>query len=203
MATTIGRIDAVPEVAHHDADAAAARQVLAGDVDAFERIVERWQGPLVNLAYRYCRNRGEAEELAQEAFLKIFRGLGKWRQEGRFSTWLYAVASNHYRSALRRTQPDGVDLERIAQFVAAGDHAGEMDQASRDEAVRRAVASLPSKYRDVTILYYFNEMDISETGRITGLKEGTVKARLYRARQMLESKLGDLLSGPETAEATT
>ncbi|NIR45417.1 MAG: hypothetical protein GWM93_14655, partial [Gemmatimonadetes bacterium] len=91
-ATTIGRIDAVPEVVHHDADAAAARQVLAGDVDAFERIVERWQGPLVNLAYRYCRNRGEAEELAQEAFLKVFRGLGKWRQEARFSTWLYAVA---------------------------------------------------------------------------------------------------------------
>ena len=78
-----------------------------------------------------------------------------------------------------------------------------MDRAAQDEIVRRAVASLPPKYRDVTILYYFNEMDISETGRIAGLKEGTVKARLYRARQMLESKLGDLLSRPETAEATT
>ncbi|NIR45418.1 MAG: hypothetical protein GWM93_14660, partial [Gemmatimonadetes bacterium] len=64
-------------------------------------------------------------------------------------------------------------------------------------------ASLPPKYRDVTILYYFNEMDVSETGRIAGLKDGTVKARLYRARQMLESKLGDLLSRSETAEATT
>ncbi len=55
----------------------------------------------------------------------------------------------------------------------------------------------------MTILYYFNEMDVSETGRIAGLKDGTVKARLYRARQMLESKLGDLLSRSETAEATT
>ena len=67
-------------------------RVLGGDIDAFDTIVERWQGPLVNLAYRYCRNRGEAEEMAQEAFMKIFKGLGKWRQDSRFSTWLYAVA---------------------------------------------------------------------------------------------------------------
>lgn len=86
-------------------DGASARRVLGGDVDAFEGIGERWQGPLINLAYRYCRNRGEAEELAQEAFMKVFKGLGKWRQDSRFSTWLYAVATNHYRSAMRRRRP--------------------------------------------------------------------------------------------------
>mgnify|MGYP003793946809 CR=1 FL=1 len=86
-------------------DGASARRVLGGDVDAFEGIVERWQGPLINLAYRYCRNRGEAEELAQEAFIKVFKGLGKWRQDSRFSTWLCAVAANHYRSAMRRRRP--------------------------------------------------------------------------------------------------
>ena len=79
----------------YDDDAAAAKRVLGSEADAFESIVARWQGPLVNLAYRYCRNRGEAEELAQEAFMKIFKGLGKWRQDSRFSPWAYAVASNH------------------------------------------------------------------------------------------------------------
>ena len=64
----------VPTTQRYDDDGLAANRVLGGDIDAFESIVERWQGPLVNLAYRYCRNRGEAEEMAQEAFMKIFKG---------------------------------------------------------------------------------------------------------------------------------
>src|SRR5262245_30715691 len=77
-------------------------KVLDGDISAFEGIVRRWQGPLVNLAYRFCHDRGRAEEIAQEAFLRAYRGLDKWRKEASFSTWLFAVAANLYRSELRR-----------------------------------------------------------------------------------------------------
>ena len=62
----------------------------------------RWQGPLINLAYRFCHDRGRAEEMAQEAFLRAYRGLGQWRKDAVFSTWLFALATNLYRSELRR-----------------------------------------------------------------------------------------------------
>jgi RNA polymerase sigma-70 factor, ECF subfamily len=68
-------------------------RVLAGDVSAFTGIVTRWQRPLVNLAYRFCRDRGRAEDLAQEAFLRAYRRLGQWRREAAFSTWLFALST--------------------------------------------------------------------------------------------------------------
>jgi len=192
---------AVATATRYDDDTAAVRSVLGGEIDAFEGIVARWQGPLVNLAYRYCRNRGEAEELAQEAFLKIFKGLGKWRQDSRFSTWLYAVASNHYRSAMRRRRPIWADMEAIEQTMPRGDRSQEADDASRDEAVRRAVMTLPPKYRDILILYYFQDEDLAETSRIVSLPAGTVKARLFRGRKMLEAKLSSLLAAHPPQEA--
>lgn len=162
-------------------------------------------GPLINLAYRFCRDRGMAEEMAQEAFLKVYRNLGRWRRESRFSTWMFSVALNHYRTVVRRYVPPSIDPERLAAPIResqpAGDLAAEMETAARDETVRRAVAALPTKYRDVVILYYFLDNDVSETARATGLKEGTVKARLHRARNLLERKLkGVLQRTPVAAE---
>ena len=86
-------------------------RVLAGDVDAFELIVHRWQGPLINLAYRFCRDRGRAEDMAQEAFLRAYRALGQWRKDAAFSTWLFALATNLYRSEIKRIPPRTVALD--------------------------------------------------------------------------------------------
>src|SRR6185436_11203039 len=72
-------------------DEALVNRVLKGDLSAFAGIVQRWQGPLVNLAYRFCRDRGRAEEMAQEAFVRAFRRLNTWRREATFSTWLFAL----------------------------------------------------------------------------------------------------------------
>ena len=71
-------------------DAADVAKVLAGDVPAFEAIVRRWQKPLINLAYRFCRDRARAEDMAQEAFLRAYRSLATWRKDAAFSTWLFA-----------------------------------------------------------------------------------------------------------------
>jgi RNA polymerase sigma-70 factor (ECF subfamily) len=70
-----------------DADLADVARVLDGDVQAFEGIVRRWQGPLINMAWRYCRDRSRAEDMAQEAFVRAWRGLSHWRRESSFSTW--------------------------------------------------------------------------------------------------------------------
>src|SRR5262249_11461846 len=94
-----------------DDDLSAVRAVLAGDVSAFGAIVQRWQGPLMNLAFRFCRDRAQAADMAQEAFLRIFRVLPGFRQESAFSTWAISVATNVYRSHLRRAVPEMAGLE--------------------------------------------------------------------------------------------
>jgi DNA-directed RNA polymerase specialized sigma24 family protein len=94
--------------------------VLAGDIEAFSGIVHRWQGPLVALAFRFCRHPARAEELAQEAFLRAYRRLGQWRGEAAFSTWLFAVATNVYRSEVRRVRPQEVALQESRRRSSAG-----------------------------------------------------------------------------------
>src|ERR1039457_1424923 len=96
-------------------DQAAVARVLAGDISAFEGIVRRWQGPLINLAYRFCRDRGRAEEMAQEVFLRAYRALAQWRTDAIFSTWLFALATNLYRSELRRIPARMLSLEDIPE----------------------------------------------------------------------------------------
>ena len=169
-------------------DEADVEKVLAGEVSAFESIVRRWQGPLVNLAYRFCRDSSRAEEMAQDAFLRAYRGLGQWRKEAAFSTWLFAVATNLYRSQLRRIPAQTISIEDVARVQASSPADGCLGEADRDRAVRRAVLTLPAKYREAVILFYFHDMDIAAAARSLALPEGTVKARLSRGREILRQK---------------
>jgi RNA polymerase sigma-70 factor (ECF subfamily) len=182
-------------------DQSDVERVLAGDIAAFEGIVRRWQGPLINLAYRFCHDRGRAEEMAQEAFLRAYRALGQWRKDAAFSTWLFALATNLYRSELRRIPARTVSLEEIAEPPDARASDGGLEDHDRDLAVRRAVGSLPAKYREALILFYFHDMDVTTAARSLGLPEGTIKARLSRGREILRSKLPPLLAVPRLKEA--
>jgi RNA polymerase sigma-70 factor (ECF subfamily) len=182
-------------------DQADVERLLAGDVSAFEGIVRRWQTPLLNLAYRFCRDRGRAEEMAQEAFLRAYRGLGQWRKDAAFSTWLFALATNLYRSELRRIPARSVSLDDIAEPRDARASDGGLEDHDRDLAVRRAVLALPAKYREALILFYFHDMDVTTAARTLGLPEGTIKARLFRGREILRSKLPQLLAVPRLKEA--
>lgn len=174
-------------------DGAAVDRVLAGDAEAFAEIVRRWQGPLVNMAWRYCRDRSRAEEMAQEAFVRAWRGLAQWRRESSFSTWLFALAGNVYRSELKRIPTVVVPIEEIAEPASAA--RGQYDalaEQRRDELVRRAVLALPVRYREPVVLYYFHEMDVGAAARSMGLPEGTVKARLARGRELLRKRFPHL-----------
>jgi RNA polymerase sigma-70 factor (ECF subfamily) len=174
-------------------------KVLAGDVSAFERIVLRWQRPLINLAYRFCRDHGRAEDLAQEAFLRIYRGLASWRKDAAFSTWLFSVATNCYRSELRRIPPLAQSLDDVLAVAASQTHA--TDAADRHDAIRQAVMALPARYREALVLFYFHEMDIAAAARSLGLPEGTIKARLSRGRKILQHKLPQFLGELRLKEA--
>ena len=186
-------------------DQADVERVLAGDISAFEGIVRRWQGPLINLAYRFCRDRSRAEEMAQEAFLRSYRALAQWRRDAVFSTWLFALATNLYRSELRRIPARvlslTVSLEDVPEPRDARASDGGLEDRDRDLAVRRAVGALPAKYREALILFYFHDMDVTTAARSLGLPEGTVKARLFRGREILRNKLPQLLAVPRLKEA--
>ena len=188
LAQTAGSIS--PEQA--DLDAADVDRVLGGDVRAFEGIVRRWQGPLINMAWRYCRDRGRAEELAQEAFLRAWRGLSGWRRDSRFSTWLFAVAANVFRTDLKRFPTVNVAIDDVDEPSGPASQLNAIADRSRDESVRRAVLALPHRYREPLVLFYFHEMDVSAAARTMGLPEGTVKARLARARALLRRRFPKL-----------
>jgi RNA polymerase sigma-70 factor, ECF subfamily len=182
-------------------DQADVERVLAGDIAAFEGIVRRLQAPLINLAFRFCRDRSRAEEMAQEAFLRAYRGLKQWRKDAAFSTWLFALATNLYRSELRKIPAGTVPLDDVAEPRDTRSSDGELEDEDRDRAVRRAVLALPAKYGETLILFYFHEMDISAAAQSLGLPEGTVKARLFRGREILRQKLPKSIATVRLREA--
>ncbi len=175
-----------------DADLADVGRVLAGDVNAFEGIVRRWQGPLVNMAWRYCRDRGRAEEMAQDALVRAWRGLKQWRREGSFSTWLFALAANVFRSELKRFPAVDVSMEDAPEPASRAAQENDLLMRQSADAVRRAVLALPLRYREPVILFYFHEMDVGAAARTMGMPEGTMKARLARARELLKKRFPHL-----------
>jgi len=181
-------------------DQLAVERVLTGDISGFEEIVRRWQSPLVNLAYRFCHDRGRAEEMAQEAFLRAYRNLKQWRKEAAFSTWMFALATNFYRSELRRI-PVHIPIDEIREPADPRAQDGGFEEEDRDRAVRRAVFALPQKYREALVLFYFHEMDVPAAARSLGMPEGTFKARLFRGREILRAKLPQWLTVSRLKEA--
>jgi RNA polymerase sigma-70 factor (ECF subfamily) len=178
-----------------DQDAADAARVVGGDLDAFEGIVRRWQHRLVNLAWRFCRDRATAEDMAQDAFVKAFRALASFRGESAFSTWLTAIAVNTYRTRLRAEGQPLVSLDPARAYAAEPSVLRGIEERERAEAVRRAVLTLPERYRDAILVYYFEEQDVAEAARALDVAEGTLKARPHRGRELLRrrcAKLGSL-----------
>ena len=175
-----------------DQDTADIARVVAGDPSAFEGIVQRWQHRLVSLAWRFCRDRATSEDMAQEVFVKVFRSLAAFRGDSAFSTWLTSIAVNTFRSRLRvegQPLPD-FDWDRLC--AAAPDRLRVLEERERAEAVRRAVLTLPERYRDAILVYYFEEKDLAESARVLGIAEGTLKARLHRGREFLRRRCANL-----------
>jgi len=175
-----------------DDDSADAARVAGGDTGAFEGIVRRWQGRLVGLAWRFCRDRALAEDMAQEAFVKAFRAIASFRGESAFSTWLIAVAVNTYRSRLRAEGPPLLSLDPARAFAAGPSPLHALQERERAEAIRRAVLTLPARYREAILVYYFQESDVAEAARVLGVAEGTLKARLHRGRELLRRRCAGL-----------
>lgn len=162
-----------------------------GDHEAFARLVDAYKVPVYNLAYRMLRNAPEAEDAAQEIFLRAYTKLGSYDRARKFSTWLLSIASNYCIDMLRRRRGTQVDIEEVAFALpsdAPGPERSAINQEQR-EAVARAIKQLPDTYRLITVLRYYHDLSYEEIERITGLSEATVKTRLFRARRQLEDLL--------------
>ena len=136
-----------------------------------------------------------------DQFWRRFAGLAKWRKDAAFSTWLFVVATNLYRSELRRIPLRTVSFDDIPEPHNARVFDGGTEDEDRDLAVRRAVQSLPAKYREALILFYFHDMNVTVAAQSLGVPEGTVKARLARGRDILRNKLPRAINFPSLKEA--
>lgn len=183
-------------------------ETLAGDRDAFGALVLRHQRGLVNYIFRLVGSRDVASDLSQEVFLKVFVSLASFDPRYRFTTWLYRVASNRAIDHLRRRQPRTLSLSQPVSTddaPAAPTIAG--SEPSPDDVLRgrelesrisTAIAALPTGYRQLILLRHRQNCRYDEIARITRLPLGTVKNRIFRAREILRERLGDLL-GPESS----
>jgi RNA polymerase sigma-70 factor (ECF subfamily) len=168
------------------------RRIEEGDTDAFRQIV-RVYGPRM---ISYCRSRlhsdEEAQDVAQEIFIRAFKSLSTFRKGERFSAWLFAIAANRLRSHFRSFESRRKTLEAVGNETAVGlaaDPAAEAERSLQFEALYRAIAKLPGQMRQPVELYYFGELSIIETAEALGLSEEAVKSRLFRARKILRSEL--------------
>lgn len=162
-------------------------RAVAGDERAFAELVTRYQTAVYNLAYRMLGDAGEAEDAAQEVFLRIYRRLATYDQDHRFSTWVLSIASHYCIDLLRRKRPWLVPLENISNWMRArtrGPEASALAMEQQD-TVRNLLAKLPEHYRLVLLLRYWHDLGYEEIAQVVGLPVSTIKARLHRARNAL------------------
>lgn len=188
------------------ADERLVEETLAGDRDAFGALVLRHQRGLINYIYRLVGSRDAATDLSQEVFLKVFASLQSFDPRYRFTTWLYRIASNSAIDHLRRRQPRTLSLSEpapgdetpAAPALAGTDPSPDDVLRGRELAVRisDAISALPTGYRQLILLRHRQNCRYDEIARITRLPLGTVKNRIFRARELLRERLADVL-GPE------
>jgi RNA polymerase sigma-70 factor (ECF subfamily) len=201
VATAHGR---EPRRAPQPTDEQLVESALAGERQAFEHLVRRHQRALVNHIYRHTNQREGAHDLAQEVFLKVYQSLSSFDSKYRFTTWLYRIASNCAIDFLRKKQPQTCSLhadpsedrgEGPARTLAGNDPTPH-DALRLRELKRRletAVQSLPPDYRQLILLRHRQLCRYDEIARIAQLPIGTVKNRIFRAREMLRNELKDVL----------
>lgn len=170
-------------------------QAQAGETLGFDILVDRYKVRLYNYLLRLLRNEDEAEEIAQETFVRAFIHADKYKTIARFSTWLYTIATNLVRNRLRAKKRApvflsiwnrGQDSDADAPAVDLIDKARQPDAQSNDkelgEIINEAIARVPEKYRTSFVLREINQLSYEEIAAVTGLKMGTVRSRINRAR---------------------
>jgi RNA polymerase sigma factor (sigma-70 family) len=169
-------------------------RVLQGEQNAYAELVNRYQAYVFTLTLRMIKSREDAEEVAQDVFIKAYRYLADFRGESKFSTWLYTITNTTCITFLRKKKLNVHSLDNEKVFEAAENHdsgfnANLVEQKSKVNMVNQAIALLSPDDAEVITLFYKAEQNLDEISKILGLESNTVKVRLHRARTRLKEKM--------------
>jgi RNA polymerase sigma-70 factor, ECF subfamily len=189
-----------------DSDLSLVRRVQRGDKGAFDALVLKYQHKLVKLVMRYVRNPAEAEDIAQEAFIKAYRALPQFRGDSAFYTWLYRIAINTAKNAVvsRDRSPIEYDLDR-SNSDESHDMQGRMKDSETPEAlvltdeirtiVKEAIDALPEDLKTAIVLRELDGLSYEEIAAAMDCPVGTVRSRIFRAREAIDRRLREVFEG--------
>lgn len=180
-------------------------EVLKGNQDSFEEIVTLFQHRLYHVCFRMLGNRQEAEDIAQEAFVRAYTNIHTFDQKRKFSTWIFRIATNLCIDRIRKKKPDyyldanvpGTEgLTMYSQIEAPGDLPEDvLSRMETQERIQYEISKLSDRYRSVIILRYIEELPLQEISDILELPLGTVKTRVHRGRAALRKQMEDYQGG--------
>jgi RNA polymerase sigma-70 factor, ECF subfamily len=186
-----------------DTDKELVRRVQKGDLRAFDMLFSRYQYKIINLVSRYLRDAEEVQDVTQEAFIKAFRALPRFRGESAFYTWLYRIAINTAKNYIvaRSRRPPGVDVEvEDAEHFDGADGLRDLDDPesslSRDELeaeIHAAIAELPEDLRSAVTLREFDGLAYEQIAEIMDCPVGTVRSRIFRAREAIDKRIAPII----------
>jgi len=178
------------------------KKALAGKETAYKLLLNKHKDAIFRLIVKIVHNQEEAKDLVQETFMKAFGSLSSYKSQYRFTTWLYKIAANNCIDFLRKKRLNSLSLDQPLQTkdgevkieLADWTYNPEKDLASRQKSlsIDAAIDLLPSKYREVIIFRHKQDKSYEEIAEILGIPVGTVKARIFRARELLKKKLKSL-----------
>ena len=175
------------------------KQALSGDEKAYEALLNRYRNGIYNMIYQMIKNKEETEDLVQETFIKAFNSLESYNDHYAFSTWLYKIAFNNCIDKIRKRKLKTYSLNEPVQL-----HEGEVQQEIRDDSntpdksllyaeekkrIQESIDALPPRYKEVIVLRHQEEQSYEEISEKLDIPLGTVKARIFRAREMLKKQL--------------
>ena len=183
--------------------------VKAGDEASFELLLQRYRTPLVNFLFRMVRNREQAEDLAQEVFLRVYRAREDYMPSAKFTTWLFRIATNLALNSMRDTRYQKLEVSIDAPVKVDAEDGGErpLDVAEkrpnieqhlvedvRVKMIRHAINKLPEKQRAAVLLHKYQELDYAEIAKILSCSESALKSLLFRAYEALRVELAPLVA---------
>jgi RNA polymerase sigma-70 factor (ECF subfamily) len=172
-------------------------KVLGGDVSAYQFLVLKHKNLVFSIIFRILNNREDAEEIAQDVFLKAYQSMNTFKKEAKFSTWLYRIAYNAAISKTRKKRPEFVGMEEtmMENYTTDEIHQGtsHLDDHDRQAILERALKKLPDDDNLLINLFYRNENSVEDISYITGMTESNVKVRLHRIRKKLYDEMQGMM----------
>lgn len=174
-------------------------KIKQGDITAFSKLIDKYKDMAFNIAYQLTNNKEDAEEICQDAFVKIYKSIKDFKGRSKFSTWLYSIVHNTAISKLRKKSLNTLNIDELNGYEInhIEDTQSQISLLNKKDQIKyinKALEYLDTEDRIIISLYYMEEKRINEISEITGINDNNIKIRLFRARKKMYSKLYEILN---------